>query len=80
MSSRGGQARVSGGIIPYDDTVTSERLLAIADLYYLYQHERMGVFRAVLKMQELFRAGQVRLSSGEGALAGGGRGLVANRP
>ncbi len=53
----------------YDESVTSERLLALADLYYLYQHERVGVFRGVLKLQELFRSGQVRLSSGPGALA-----------
>lgn len=53
----------------YDETVASERLLAIADLYYIYQHERLGVFRAVRKLQELFKAGTVRLSSGDGAFA-----------
>jgi hypothetical protein len=38
-------------------------------MYYLYQHEKIGVFRAVRKLQELFRAGAVRLSSGPGAYA-----------
>ncbi len=52
----------------YDDQIARERVGAIADLYYIYQHERLGVFRAVLKMQELFRSGVVRLSDGEGAL------------
>ena len=64
-----GETRASVGVAPYDDTVTSERLLAIGDLYYQYQHERAGVFRSVLKLQQLFKAGQVRLSSGDGALA-----------
>lgn len=52
----------------YDDQVSRERLLAIADLYYLFQMEQSSVFRAVLKLQELFRAGTVRLSDGEGAV------------
>ncbi len=52
----------------YDDQVSRERLMAIADLYYLFQMEQSGVFRAVLKLQELFRAGVVRLSDGEGAM------------
>ncbi|MEE4540022.1 MAG: hypothetical protein V2J51_16210 [Erythrobacter sp.] len=51
----------------YDDQIARRRLAAIADLYFIYQHERMGVFRAVLKLQELFRAGSVRLSEGPGA-------------
>lgn len=53
---------------PYDETIVSERLLAVADLYYCYQHERLGVFRAVQKLQELFRAGTLRLTSGAGAV------------
>jgi hypothetical protein len=51
----------------YDETVASERLNAVGDLYYIYQHERIGVFRVVQKLQELFRAGTVRLSAGAGA-------------
>lgn len=64
-----GRTRVPTGVKPYDDTVTSERIIAMADLYYIYQHEKIGVFRAVQKMKELFNAGAVRLSSGEGAYA-----------
>ena len=52
----------------YDDQVNRERISAIADLYYIYQHERLGVFRAVLKLQDLFRSGSVRLSDGAGAV------------
>jgi hypothetical protein len=52
---------------PYDENLRSERIHAIADLYYLYQHERIGIFRIVKKLQELFQAGAVRLSDGDGA-------------
>ena len=62
-----GQARLPTRVDRYDETVTSERILAMGDLYYIYQHERIGVFRAMRKLQELFRAGTVRLSSGPGA-------------
>ncbi len=62
-----GKVEQPTGIETYDDTVTAERILAVADLYYIYQHERIGVFRAVLKLQELFTAGAIRLDTGPGA-------------
>lgn len=62
-----GKTRVPLGVEAYDETVASERIIAVADLYYIYQHERIGVFRAIQKLQELFRAGTVMLSSGSGA-------------
>jgi hypothetical protein len=62
-----GKTRVPQGVQPYDETVTSERIVAVGDLYYIYQHEKIGVFRVVQKLQELFRAGTVRLSAGSGA-------------
>jgi len=64
-----GQTRIPQGVEPYDETVTSERIIAVGDLYYIYQHERIGVFRVVQRLQELFRAGTVRLSGGSGAFA-----------
>jgi hypothetical protein len=64
-----GKTRIPPGVQPYDETITSERIIAVGDLYYIYQHERIGVFRAVQKLQELFRAGAVRLSGGRGAYA-----------
>src|SRR5687767_8616163 len=36
-----GEARMPPGVKPYDETITSERIVAVADLYYLYQHERI---------------------------------------
>src|SRR5262252_10564326 len=64
-----GVARIPPGVEPYDETITSERIIAVGDMYYIYQHEKIGVFRVVQKLQELFRAGTVRLSGGAGAYA-----------
>jgi hypothetical protein len=64
-----GQTRMPPGVEPYDDTITSERVNAVGDLYYIYQHEIIGVFRVVQKLQELFRGGTIRLSDGPGAFA-----------
>lgn len=51
----------------YDETIASERIIAMADLYYVYQHEKIGVFRVLHKLEQLWAAGAVRLSTGEGA-------------
>jgi hypothetical protein len=64
-----GVTRIPPGVEPYDETITSERIMAVGDMYYLWQHEKIGVFRVVQKLQELFRAGTVRLSGGPGAFA-----------
>jgi hypothetical protein len=64
-----GQTRVPPGVVEYDDTIVSERMMAVGDLYYIYQHEKIGVFRVMQKLQELFRAGTVRLSAGPGAFS-----------
>src|SRR5438067_7673587 len=64
-----GTTRIPQGVEPYDETITSERIMAVGDMYYLFQHEKIGVFRVVQKLQELFRAGTVLLSGGAGAFA-----------
>lgn len=64
-----GSTRMPPGVEPYDETIASERIVAVGDLYYIFQHEKIGVFRVVQKLQELFRAGTVRLSGGPGAYA-----------
>ena len=64
-----GVTRIPPGVEPYDETITSERIVAVGDMYYLWQHEKIGVFRVVQKLQQLFRAGTVRLSGGPGAFA-----------
>ena len=62
-----GDTRMPYGIAQYDDNVASEQITAIGDLYYIYQHEKIGVFRVMRKLKELFNAGAVRLSDGQGA-------------
>jgi len=62
-----GKTRIPQGVEPYDEQITSERIVAVGDLYYIYQHEKIGVFRVIRKLKELFHAGAVRLSSGQGA-------------
>ncbi|QLE55450.1 hypothetical protein [Nostoc sp. TCL26-01] len=62
-----GDTQISRGVVDYDDTVKSDRILASADLYYICIHEFLGVFRVMDKLQELFRAGTLRISNGEGA-------------
>src|SRR5271156_1628059 len=64
-----GDTRIPQGVTAYDDTITSARIIAVGDMYYLWQHEKIGVFRVVQKLQELFRAGTGRLSGGQGAFA-----------
>src|SRR6201997_4803819 len=64
-----GTTRIPQGVEAYDETITSERIIAVGDMYYLFQHEKIGVFRVVQKLQELFKAGTVRLSGGPGAFA-----------
>jgi hypothetical protein len=59
-----GDTRIPQGVEPYDEQVQSERIVAIGDLYYIYQHEKIGVFRVIHKLKELFQAGAVRLSGG----------------
>ena len=35
--------------------ITSERLVAVGDLYYIYQHEKIGVFRVIRSSRSCFR-------------------------
>ena len=62
-----GKVQVPLAVDDYEDAIDSERVQAMADLYYVFQHEKIGVFRAIDKLQQLFRAGAVRLSGGVGA-------------
>lgn len=62
-----GDTQMPHGVENYDEQVASERILSVGDMYYIYQHEKIGVFRVVQKLKELFNAGAVRLSRGTGA-------------
>ena len=37
-----GTTRIPQGVEPYDETITSERIMAVGDMYYLWQHEKIG--------------------------------------
>ena len=32
------------GVEPYDEPITSERIVAVGDLYYIFQHEKSACF------------------------------------
>src|ERR1044072_7906932 len=66
-NTTGGRGPTAIGVPSYDEAVASERLYAVGDLYYCYQMERLGMFRAVQMLQEQNRAGKLRLDNGEGA-------------
>lgn len=69
----------SRGILPFDDvsyphitpdfdeSVMPSQLHAAAELYYIYQHERMRVFEVVDVLRKLFQAGRLRIQRGPGA-------------
>ena len=62
------------------DVVSAEKLNAAADIYYVYQHERAGVFEAIERLSDRFDSGALRTSTGAvpghrvRAVGGGGRG------
>jgi hypothetical protein len=51
----------------FDDSVVPSQLHAAAELYYIYQHERMKVFQVIQVLQRLFREGRMRIQRGPGA-------------
>ncbi|WP_138468877.1 hypothetical protein [Poseidonocella sp. HB161398] len=53
----------------FDEAVTPSQLQAVSDLYFIMQHDRMGVFRAVDILRRMFRDGTIRLQHGPGANA-----------
>jgi hypothetical protein len=51
----------------FDDAVVPSQLHASAELYYIYQHERMKIFEVVDTLLRLFRLGKMRIQRGPGA-------------
>src|SRR5947199_8526773 len=41
--------RVPAGVEPYDDTTTSERIMALVDIYYHGQHDNLALLRELPK-------------------------------
>jgi hypothetical protein len=51
----------------FDESVVPPQLQASAELYYIYQMERMKLFRVVDVLRRLFQNGQIRIQRGPGA-------------
>jgi hypothetical protein len=51
----------------FDEAVIPSQLHAAAELYYIYQHERMKVFNVVNVLRRLFKLGRMRIQRGPGA-------------
>ena len=51
----------------FDDAVVPSQLHAAAELYYIYQHERMKIFEVTDTLLRLFRLGKMRIQRGPGA-------------
>ena len=53
----------------FDNSVVQSQLHAAAELYYIYQHERMKVFQVVGVLLRMFHDGRMRVQRGPGARA-----------
>lgn len=53
----------------FDDSVIESQLHAAAELYFIYQYERMRVFDVVTILLRLFHEGRMRIQRGPGARA-----------
>jgi hypothetical protein len=51
----------------FDDSVVPSQLHAAAELYFIYQHERMKVFQVVDVLLRLFHLGTMKIQRGPGA-------------
>lgn len=51
----------------FDDSIFPSQIHAGAQLYFIFQHERMGVFRIARVLKDLFHAGRMRIQQGPGA-------------
>jgi hypothetical protein len=51
----------------FDDSIVPSQLHAAAELYYIWQHERMKIFEVVETLLRLFRLGKMRIQRGPGA-------------
>lgn len=51
----------------FDAAVIPSQLHAAAELYYIYQHERMKIFEVVDVLRKLFQLGRLRIQQGPGA-------------
>jgi hypothetical protein len=55
--------------LDFDEAVIPTQIRWTAELYYIYQHDRMGVFQVVDVLLKLFHEGRMRVQRGPGARA-----------
>jgi hypothetical protein len=53
----------------FDEAVVPTQLHSAAELYYVYQHERMKIFQVAAVLMRLFSEGRMRIQRGPGARA-----------
>lgn len=53
----------------FDENVSTSQLQAVADLYFIFQHEKMKVFQVVNVLRRLFELGRIKVHRGPGARA-----------
>ncbi|TGS10362.1 hypothetical protein EN830_35085, partial [Mesorhizobium sp. M1C.F.Ca.ET.187.01.1.1] len=51
----------------FDESIIPPQLQASAELYYIYQMDRMKLFQVVDVLRRLFQNGQIRIQRGPGA-------------
>ena len=51
----------------FDAAVSVPQINAVADLYFIYQHERMKIFEVIDVLRRLFKLGGLRVQRGTGA-------------
>jgi hypothetical protein len=51
----------------FDESVTPSQISSAAELYFIFQHERMKIFEVVETLLRLFRLGKMRIQRGPGA-------------
>ena len=53
----------------FDESVSPSQLQAVADLYFIFQYEKMKVFQVVNALRRLFELGRIKVQGGPGARA-----------
>jgi hypothetical protein len=51
----------------FDASITQAQIHAVAELYFICQHERMGVFRVIDVLRRMFHEGRMKVHRGPGA-------------
>lgn len=56
-------------VADFDDAVVPSQIHAAAELYFIYQYQRLGAFKVAEILRRLYRDGRIRVQRGPGARA-----------